>query len=77
MINYKVKSSIISILKDKIDKKKFEKKITTKIQIKNKTQWIIIIIHNTMVIEWIVVSLLSLIFFNFCYFIKFNNITFL
>jgi len=34
MTNYKVKSSIISILKDEINKNRFEKKITIKIQIK-------------------------------------------
>jgi hypothetical protein len=51
MINYKTKSSIISILKDKIDKNRFKKKSQQKFFKKNKTQWITVVIHNTMVVE--------------------------
>ena len=59
--NYEVKFSPILILKDEIDKKKFEKKTITKIQKhnnnkkkKSKTLWITIVIHSAIYVgeQW-------------------------
>ena len=57
----------------KIDlKKKSYKNLKKHSQKKSKTLWITIAIHSA-----IGRTLFSLISFNFCYFIKFNNIVFL
>ena len=50
--NYEAKFSIISILKDKIDKIRFEKNIITKTKKKRiKTLWIAIVIDSVMGVE--------------------------